>query len=191
MGKLATVFSASAFLVGVAALDQSGAKALYDSQSPFHNVGIHYWLQASDGTRFTERMPSAPTRRFTLHIRSNTGGLLGVWSTSDGAMLPPTYGGYPGHPIQRFAEYVVPGDFRLSQSESDGRVVVLFARSQTEQVREAPDALRKLDRLGKVIHLDGQPSVLTEIDESTGLSVGTYVVNRNGNQPGAALPITR
>ena len=182
MRKLVVGFAA-AFLGGITAVAQSDAKALYNSESAFENVGIHYWLQAKDGTRLTERMPAASTGRFTLHIQSNTVGFLGVWTTRDGAMLTPWYGGYAGHKINASSEYVVSGDFRLSQSEDDGRVVVLFARSQTEQVRQAIQAIEKLERL--------QPSIVMQFDDSTSPSVGTYVVNRHGNQPGVVLPLTR
>jgi len=182
MGKLFVALSVGV-LGGIAAVAQSGAKTLYNAPSSLQNVGIHDWLQARDGTRFTERMPVASTGPFTLHIRSNRSGFLGVWTTSDGAMLTPVYEGYAGHLIEASSVYVVPAEFRLSRSESDGRVVVLFARSQTEQVRDAEAARRKLD--GR------QPFIVTEFDDVIGPGLGTYVVNRVGSQPGVVLPLTR
>ena len=186
VGAIATLLA-----VGLSSSTQSGAKALFGSRNPRQNVGIHAWLQSRDGTRLTPSSAAAFTGPFTLHVRSNTAGFLGVWTTSDGAMLTPMSDGYSGHLLPELAEYVVPGDFRLSRSQSDGRVIVLFARSQTEQVREAKQAAEKLDRLTRAMNLDGHPSMVTEVDDSRGTSTGTYVVNRDGNQPGVVLPLTR
>jgi len=160
---------------------QSDAKALFNS-SPERNVGIQFWLQTSDGRRLTERMAASVTGPLALHVRSNTRGFLAVWTTLDGRRLTPDDEGYSGHLIDANYEYVVAGGFRASSSEADGRAVVLFARAQSEQVRRVEDALAKISRL--------LPSTVSKSDEAPG-AVGTYVVNREGNQPGVELSITR
>ena len=163
-------------------LAQSNAKALFQSGNPEINVGIQYWLQTADGRRLTERMAASVTGPLTLHVRSNIGGFLAVWTTVDGHMLTPGYEGFAGHLIQANDTYDVGGGFRIATSENDGRVVILFARSQTEQVRRVEDAMRKLSRL--------LPSTTKQSDEAPG-AIGTYVVNREGNQPGVEISITR
>ena len=161
---------------------QSDAQALFHSGSPERNVGIQYWLQTSDGRRLTERTAASVKGPLTLHLRSNIGGLVTVWTTPDGRLLTPDSNGFPGHRIQENSEYVVGGGFRLSTSEAEGRVVVLFARSQTEQVRRVEDALGKISRL---LH-----AIVKQADEAPG-AVGTYVVNREGNPLGVEISITR
>lgn len=169
----------------------TSAKALFHGQNPFGWVGIQYWLQTSDGTRVTERTAASFGGTFTLHIQSNTPGFLGVWTTADGAMLTPRYGGYSGHLLVGHTEYVVPGRFRPSPSNEEGRVVILFARSQTEMVAAPSHAIAKLNRLATRLGTDGLPSVVIEADDMTQGAIGTYVVNRNGAQPGTVIALAR
>jgi hypothetical protein len=127
-------------------------------------------------------MAASATGPLTLHLRSNISGFVAVWTTADGYMLTPADEGFGGHLIQANETFEVGGSFRISKSEAEGRVVILFARSQTEQVRRVEDAIRKLNRL--------VPSTTRQADEAPG-AIGTYVVNREGNQPGIAISITR
>lgn len=174
-------FLVATVLTGAAPRAQSNAKVLFDSGGP-RAVGIHYWLETKNGVRLTERTAASANGRFTLHVRSNTAGFLSVWTTADGRLLTSEYNGYPGHRIEAAVEYVAPGDFRVSASAAEGLVVVLFARSQTEQVRNLGDAWNKLSKL--------LPSIVRQSDENPG-AVGTYVVNRDGNQPGVEIALTR
>jgi hypothetical protein len=169
----------------------ASAKALFHGHNPFGWVGIQYWLETSDGTRLTERTAASVGSTFTLHIQSNTLGYLGVWTTADGAMLTPRYEGYAGHRLDGHTEYIVPGRFRLSASAADGRVVILFARSQTEMTSVASAAIEKVDRLRGMMGSDGFPSVAVESDDRTVGGIGTSIVNRDGRQPGTVVALSR
>jgi hypothetical protein len=141
-------------------------------------VGIEYWLESKAGLRLTEHT-IAPGVRYTLHIKSNSAGFLGVWTTSNGERVTPDYEGFSGHRLEAHTVYVAPGDFRKSSSPSDGSVVVLFSRSQTEQVRTAEQALQKLNRLG--------PALFSE----PGAKGSTFIYHRDGAQPAVQISITR
>src|SRR5688572_30333465 len=54
-------------------------------------VGIHYWFQDASRTPFSDTHAAAKGGRFSLHIRSNTGGFLTVWSLEgdSGVQLTP------------------------------------------------------------------------------------------------------
>ena len=196
MGRFAAHFAIAVALVGLEstiglAQQEGTAKALFHGQNPFGWVGIQYWLQTSDGTKLTERRAASMSGTFTLHIQSNTPGFLGVWTTADGAMLTPSYQGYAGHRLVGHTEFVVPGRFRLSTPAADGRVVILFARSQTEMVSDPSTAIEKLNRLRAMLGSDGLPSVVVEADDATQGRIGTYVVNRDGRQPGTVIALSR
>jgi hypothetical protein len=68
-------------------------------------------------------------------------------------------------------------------------VLILFARSQTEQVRTAADAREKIRRLSSAMARDGALAIVQEADPSTPGQVGTYVVHREGAQPGVEIEI--
>jgi hypothetical protein len=196
MTRIGPRFAIAAVLIGLGwtggqAQPGASAKALFYGHNPLGWVGIQYWLQTNDGTRLTERTAAAVEGTFTLHIQSNTPGYLALWTTDDGTMLTPRYEGYAGHRLDGHTEYVVPGRFRLSASAADGRVVILFARSQTEMTSGAAAAIEKLDRLRAMVGSDGFPSVAVESDETTVGRIGTYVVNRDGRQPGTVVALSR
>ncbi len=155
---------------------------LFHSSNPHQNVGIQDRLQTSDGRRLTERMAPSVTGRFKLHLQRTIGGFLGVWTTADGRLLTPDYEGFAGHKVEGGQEYVVPGDFRTSASEADGVVLVLFARSQSEQASKVEDALQKLSRL--------LPLIVKRPDETPG-SIGTYVGSPEGGPLAVQIPVTR
>lgn len=168
---------AGAGILGLAALMSATPRPVVSSV-PGQFVGIEYWLQDKAGARLTEHR-IAPGVRYTLHIKSNSAGFLGVWTTLDGERLTADYEGYPGHRLEAHTSYRVPGDFRKSSSASEGSVVVLFSRSQTEQVRTAEQALQKLGRL--------RPYLFSE----PGAKVSTFVYHREGGQPSVEIPVTR
>jgi hypothetical protein len=68
-------------------------------------------------------------------------------------------------------------------------VLILFSRSQTEQVRTAAEAREKIRRLSMAIARDGALAIVQEADSSTPGQIGTYVVNRTGAQPGVEIEI--
>jgi hypothetical protein len=196
MSHRAARFAIAIALVGLASTvgqteQAATAKLLFHGQNPFGWVGIQYWLQTDDGIRLTERTAASVAGVFTLHIQSNTLGYLGVWTTADGAMLTPRYQGYDGHRLVGHTEFVVPGRFRLSTPAEEGRVVILFARSQTEMVVDHIAAIEKLNRLSAMLGNDGLSSVVAEADDTTRGGIGTYVVNRDGRQPGTVIALTR
>jgi hypothetical protein len=152
------------------------------------HVGIHYWLETARGEPLTEDRAAREGERFTLHIRSNTDGYLSVWLLDSGRQLTPMQNQWPGYQLPGGQEYIVPGSFRLARSSESG-LVVLFARSQTEQVDSAEKARRKLEGLSKATGRAGLLALITETDRATARQVGTYVVNRDGGQPAAIVRI--
>jgi hypothetical protein len=168
----------------------SGLRAIH-FVSPFPargHVGIHYWLETRDGTRVATTRARVDVT-YALHMRSNTEGLLTVWSDPTGLQLTPMQSQWAGYRLDAGHEYVVAGTFRPARSTSEGTVFV-FARSQTEVPRTADGTREKLRLLSGRLAADGLPSLVSETDEETTGQIGTYVVNRDGNQPAAEIPLT-
>jgi hypothetical protein len=80
------------------------------------------------------------------------------------------------------AQYRVPGTFQLAPADSSERIVFLFARSQTEMVRTADQAIANLERVKTDLISETLPK---------GPDVATYIVNRTGGQPAAVIRLTR
>jgi hypothetical protein len=177
---------------------QSGAKALFhgpagSTANPFGPVGIQYWFENEQGTRFTQARDAGVGARVRLHVRCNTGGWLTVWMTDNsqqgGIQLTPMKGEWSGHLMEPRRDYVVPGTITVPAAGSDTRVLILFARSQTEQVPTTADAREKIRRLSMAAARDGALAIAQEADTSTPGQVGTYVVHRAGAQPGVEIDI--
>ena len=176
---------------------QTGAKALFhspagSSANPFGPVGIQYWFENEQGTRFTQAREAGVGARVRLHIETNTEGFLTVWITTgsdEGIQLTPMEGQWTGYRLEGRREYVVPGEITIPPVGSGTRVLVLFARSQTEQVRSAAGAREKIRRLLSAPARDGALAIVQEADTSTPGHVGTYVVHREGAQPGVEIEI--
>jgi hypothetical protein len=172
---------------------QSGAKALFagpagSPANPSGPVGIQYWFENGQATRFTKARDAGVGAGVRLHVQSNTTGFLGVWMTSgshEGVELTPD-GGYL---MDAHYDYAVPGEITVPAGGNATRVLILFARSQTEQVRTAADAREKIRRLSLGMARDGALAIVQEADTSTPGQVGTYVVHRMGAQPGVEIEI--
>jgi hypothetical protein len=171
-------------LTGVA--QSNGAHSMF-RVGDWNNVAIQYWLQAEDGHRLTESQ-AQPGTRYSLHLRNNVAGFLTVFLTADGTELT-TRNGNAGQLLPPDSEFVAPGTLRLTAEGSLEQVVFLFARSQTEQVATASQALAKLDRLRQRTGAYG-PALVTET-VGEGPDVGTYVVNRYGAQPASTIRLAR
>lgn len=179
------------------AAPQTGAKALFygpaaTTANPFAPVGIQYWFENEQGTRFTQAHDAGVGAHLRLHVQCNTEGWLTVWMTDNsqqgGIQLTPERQ-YAGYLLEPRRDYVVPGTITVPAAGSDTRVLILFARSQTEQVDTAADAREKIRRLSVVVARDGALAIVQETDTSTPGQVGTYVVNRPGAQPGVEIKI--
>jgi len=173
---------------------QGGAKALFygpagSTANPFAPVGIQYWFENEQGTRFTQAREAGVGARVHLHVQSNTEGFLTAWMTdrsqAGGIQLTPerVWAGYLMEPRR---DYVVPGMITVPAPGSDTRVLILFARSQTEQVSTAAEAREKIRRLSMAAARDGALAIVQETDTS----IGTYVVHRNGAQAGVEIDIS-
>jgi hypothetical protein len=176
---------------------QSGAKALFygsagSTANPSGPVGIHYWFENEQGTRFTQARDAGFGARVRLHVQCNTGGWLTVWMTDKsqegGIQLTPERQ-LAGYLMEPRRDCVVPGTITVPAAGSDTRVLILFARSQTEQVRTAAEAREKIRRLSVAAARDGASAIVEETDTSTPGQVGTYLVHREGAQPGAEIDI--
>ena len=144
----------------------------------FSHCGVHYWLEAEDGTRVTERRAIGMPGTFTLHIRNNIGGgFLTVWDVTQERELTPrdervSGGGRWSGYLMSDAVYRVPGAFEFSKGESATHLVVVWARSQSEVAHSAERAR------ARVKEMPAWMSIVKEVDDSTPGEVGTYVVNR-------------
>ena len=58
-----------------------------------------------------------------------------------------------------------------------------------EQVNSAADARQKIRRLSMTAARDGALAIVQETDTSTPGQIGTYVVHREGAQPGVEIEI--
>jgi hypothetical protein len=189
-----------AVVLSPGAAAQSSAKALFNgpagsTANPFGPVGIQYWFENEQGTRFAQAREAGVGARVRLHVRANTGGWLGVWITDmsqeGGIQLTPMEGQWGGYLMEPRRDYVLPGEITVPAAGSDTRVLILFARSQTEQVRTAAEAREKIRRLSVGVARDGALAIVQETDTSTPGQVGTYVVHRGGAQPGVEIEIGR
>jgi hypothetical protein len=178
---------------------QSGAKALFygpagSTANPFAAVGIRYWFDNEQGTRFAQARDAGVGARVHMHIQSNTEGWVTVWMTDKspegGIQLTPDRV-WPGFMMEPRRDYVLPGDITVPAAGSDTRVLILFARSQTEQVRTAAEAREKIRRLSMAAAPDGALAIVQETDTSTPGQVAAYVVHRNGAQAGVEIDISR
>jgi len=178
-----TVRPASSALVSVVlavllcpgAAAQSGAKALFhgpagSTADSFGPVGIQYWFENEQGTRFTQARDAGVGARVRLHVQCNTGGWLSVWMTDKsqegGIQLTPERQ-YAGYLMEPRRDYVVPGTITVPAAGSDTRVLILFSRSQTEQVTTAADAREKIRRLSVATARDGALAIVQETDTPT------------------------
>ena len=153
------------------------AKSVFYASMDVH-CGIHYWLEAEDGTRLTEGTAAARQGRFTVHIRNNTcAGYLTVWNVSIGRELTPRDervsggGRWSGYPMSDRA-YVVPGTFEFLDGQGATHLVIVWARSQTEVAHTASDALARVKDMPRWM------PIVREVEESTPGQIGTYVMNR-------------
>jgi hypothetical protein len=190
------VLAAACFTVGAAA--QAGAKALFYSApasttNPFAPVGIRFWFEI-DGKKFTDIGAAAVGARIRLHIKANTAGFLTAWvidANGEEFQVTPMEGRYAGYRLSRDGEFVAPAELEVPSLGSNKRLLILFARSQTEQVGTASRALEKIRRLSNATAPDGAPSIVRETDSSTPDELGVYVVHREGAQPGVEIDLGR
>ena len=147
----------------------------------YGHVGIHYWFEDDSGHIFTEN--GAPDVRgpFMLHIRNNVGGgFLTVWSMNgDGAELTPRADRWAGHRMTT-ETFVVPTKLQFLPGEQNLRLIVVFARSQTEMADSVEGARNRLLDLSLRVGRDRLPQIIRETDDTTSGEIGTYVVNREG-----------
>ena len=176
---------------------QSGAKALFhgpagSTANPFAPVGIQYWFENEQGTRFTQARDAGVGARVHVHVQCNTEGWLTVWMTdrSPEGGIPLTLDRvWPGFLAEPRHDYAIPGAITVPAAGSDTPVLILFARSQTEQVTTAAGAREKIRRLSVAVAPDGALAIVQETDSSPAGQVGTYVVHRGGAQAGVEIEI--
>ena len=147
----------------------------------YGHVGIHYWFEDGAGARYSERQAAMSTRPLTLHVRSNVHGFLTIWSLDGvGAELTPRMDSrWAGHDLST-KTFVVPGSFTFRPGDQASRLIIVFARSQTEVPSTPPGAAERLSDLGSRAGSDGWPQIISESDDNTPGEIGVYVVNRVG-----------
>jgi hypothetical protein len=156
-------------------------------------VGVHYWFENDRGVKFADPASAGLGARVRMHLRGNTAAFLTVWmsdSTHKSLELTPRSDGrWTGYLQDRGLEYVVAGDFEVALVERATRVILLLARSQTEQVDSFSGCQEKLQRIASRTASDGESVLVREVDHATPGQLGTYVVNRSGGQAGEELAI--
>jgi hypothetical protein len=177
---------------------QEGARALYadprwEQPSPNVNawaarhVGIYCWFENAGGERFADtQVPMG--QRVRLRIRPNVAGFLTVWQAAPdgpGEQLTPMDGRYFGHRLAVDKDYTVDREFLVTSSPLE--LLVLFARSQTEQVASVAMARDKLAFLRARTLPDGGSALVRETETRTPGAIGTYIVHRTGAQAGGEL----
>jgi len=155
-------------------------------------VGIHYWFENEHRSKSTDPNHAGADARVRLHIRSNVQGYLTVWSVDDsgkGTDLTPMVGPWHGYLLRGDFDYVVSGEFTVPREGSAARVLIWFARSQTEQAPTAQAAAEDIELRSTEIARDGAPALVRETDKTTPGQIGNYVVHREGAQAGAVILI--
>ena len=109
-----------------------------------------------------------------------------MWSLDDGQQVTPMQSRWTGYRLHGGRVYVVPGSYDLAPSSSAG-LGFLFARSQTEQVDNVEAFRAKFQSLSSAVGPTGLPALVAESEDAIAGEVGTYVVNRDGNQPAAVI----
>ena len=140
-------------------------------QIPLRHCGIHYWLENEKGNARTVATASSTDESYSLYVRASCNGFLTVWDIVGGKELTPrTYARWSGLDLVD-GIFKVPGLFRFSR-EQPQRIIVVWARAQSEVARDAADAPRRLKEMPKWM------PIVSESEETAAGEVGTYVVNR-------------
>lgn len=146
-------------------------------------VGIHYWFEGADHQPVTAFQAANLGGTYTLHIRSNVSGFMGIWSVNGQRLgiKPEVISEYSANRVIPEQSYTVSdGDFQFSPSARPTSVFVLFSRSETETVKTVADARNKLDRIVTLGGRNGLPALVHESEGALAGQVGTYVVNQGG-----------
>lgn len=195
---IALVLSASPVVAPVAAAP-AGAKAMFRDPSSVQFVGIQYWFTNDRGDTFASPGAAGVGAHLTMHVRSNVVAFLTVWmsdATHPSVELTPRTdagpaGQWTGDRVRAGEEFVVPVDLVVTSPDRAQHVLVLLARSQTEQVDSVASCREKLQRIAGQTAADGDAALVQEVDERTVGQIGTYVVHRTGGQAGAEIVIAR
>jgi hypothetical protein len=152
------------------------------------HVGLHYWFENDKGTMFSVNRAATEVGRFTLHVRNNVGGgYLTAFEVKPAGGVRLT----PGSSyLMRDETYVVPADFEFTAGDAARRLVILFSRSETEQVGGAVEALAKLERISKQTGSNGL-KLLWDADDTTPGQIGNYAVNQDGGPTGAEIVLRK
>jgi hypothetical protein len=175
---------------------QSSAKALFHAApgstgNPYGPVGICYWFASEAGARFVDARDAGAGARVTLHVQSNTAGFLTAWTIDNdgrGLQLTPMEGQYSGYLLAALQDYAVPNAITLPSKGASMHLLILFARSQTEQVGSAAGAREKIQQVSTWPARDGGSPIVSETDAASAQAC-TYVVHREGAQPGIEVEI--
>jgi hypothetical protein len=95
---------------------------------------------------------------------------------------------WTGYRLPRDQDYVVPRAFVVAQRNQGAHVLLLLARSQSEQVDSAASCRAKIQRIAAAV---GAPGLIEEVDRTTPGRIGTYVVRLENSQTGAEVVIGR
>lgn len=145
-------------------------------------VGIHYWFEGEDRRPVTAVQAATLGGAFSLHVRSNVSGFMGVWFV-DGQRLqltPEVLSDYGANRVDPGKNYTVSGDFQFFTSAHRTSLIVLLSRSETETVKSAVDARNKLEGIVRRVGKNGLPQLIYETEGTLANQVGHYVVNQTG-----------
>jgi hypothetical protein len=161
-------------------------------------VGVHYWFEDDRGAKFARSGDAGIGAHVRLHLRGNVDTMLTVWmSDQENASLeltprssPGPAGQWTGYHLPRDQVYLVPRELIVAEWHQATHILVLLARSQTEQVNSVENCRAKLLRIQGLLSPDGEPELIQEVDRSTPGQIGTYVVRRSSSQTGAEILVT-
>jgi hypothetical protein len=159
-------------------------------------VGVQYWFENDQGVRFAAAGDAGEGAHVRMHVRGNVTAWLTVWlSDAENAsveLTPRSDSGpehrWTGYRLPRDQDYVDPREFVVAQRNQGAHILLLLARSQSEQVDSAASCRAKIQRIAAAV---SAPGLVGEVDRTTPGRIGTYVVRLENSQTGAEVVIGR
>jgi hypothetical protein len=178
--------------------DSSGRRTPHSTDHATQRaLGLSYWIELADadGTPFgpvTDEHTFKSGDRIRLHFRGNTDGRillvqLGSSGTSS-VLFPDPAKGMTANALRANDDHVLPAPthwFKFDASPGTEKLLVLFAKSQSELDRALPtrasmDAVDTATLLQAADHIGGGKDLMIETETQRASEVGTYAVNVSG-----------